>query len=450
MLKKGDKSCKIDTLKLTKVREDTMDKKTLIIVGAGFGGIHLAQSLGKSKNLKVIMIDRRNHHLFQPLLYQVATAGLSPAEIATPIRSRIGMNKNTEVILGEVTDIHLENKTLLISIDGKLSSLSYDYLVLACGANHQYFGNDAWEEHAPGLKTLEQAIEIRRRILTAFELAEREPNEKRRQELLTFAIIGGGPTGVELAGALAEIKQLFVGREFSRITPEMTKIALIEAMPRLLTSFSEDLSEKTRLDLEDLGVTVMTNTKVKNITHEGVEIEQEGRTSFIATSTTMWAAGNKASILNQKLGAELDRQGRVMVNSDCSLPHHPEVFVIGDQAHFKGKDGQPLAPLAPVAIQQAKYLAKKFLKGNTNAFSYFDKGTMATIGRKKAIAEVPFFKKKLKFTDFFAWLMWLFIHLIFLIDFKNRVFVFWQWAWAYFTYKRGSRIITDYNWKLKP
>lgn len=427
-----------------------MNKKTLIIVGAGFGGIHLAQRLGKNKDLKVILIDRRNHHLFQPLLYQVATAGLSPAEIATPIRSRVGVNKNTEVILGEVTDIDLQKKSILVSVNEKLSSLSYDYLVLACGANHQYFGNDAWEEHAPGLKTLEQAIEIRRRILTSFELAEREPNESHRQELLTFAVIGGGPTGVELAGALGEIKELFVGREFSHITPEMTKIVLVEAMPRLLTSFSEDLSEKTRKDLEELGVNVMLNTKVKNITKDGVEIEQAGKTSFIPTSTTMWAAGNKASILNQKLGAELDRQGRVIVSQDCSLPNHPDVFVIGDQAHFKGKDNQPLAPLAPVAIQQAKYLAQKLSQGTDKPFSYFDKGTMATIGRKKAIAEVPFFKKKLKFTDFIAWLMWLFIHLIFLIDLKNRVFVFWQWAWAYFTYKRGSRIITDYNWKLKP
>lgn len=427
-----------------------MKQKTLVIIGAGFGGIHLTQRLSHEKNLKIILIDRRNHHLFQPLLYQVATAGLSPAEIATPIRSLVGANKNTDVILGEVTDVNLESRSILLSVNGKQSSLSYDYLVMACGASHQYFGQDSWEEFAPGLKTLEQAIEIRRRVLTAFELAEREFNPEKRKELLTFAIIGGGPTGVELAGAMAEIKQLFVGREFSHITPEMTQVILIEAMPRLLTSFSEDLSEKTKKDLEDLGVNILLNTKVKKITAEGIEIEKDGESSFIASSTMMWAAGNKASALNQKLNAELDRQGRVIVNPDCSLPQHPEVFVIGDQAHFKGKDGQPLAPLAPVAIQQAKYLAKKLTKGTNKPFSYFDKGSMATIGRKKAIAEVPFFNTKLKFTDFIAWLMWLFIHLIFLIDFKNRVFVFWQWAWAYFTYKRGSRIITDYNWRLKP
>lgn len=424
--------------------------KTIIIVGAGFGGIHLAKRLANNESIKVILIDRRNHHLFQPLLYQVATAGLSPAEIATPIRSTVGQYKNIEIILGEVTDLNLENKSVLISINERLHSLSYDSLVLACGASHQYFGNDNWEQYAPGLKTLEQAIEIRRRILTAFELAEREPNPKKREELLTFTIIGGGPTGVELAGALAEIKQLFVGREFSYITPQMTKIFLIEAMPRLLTSFANDLSAKTQKDLEELGVSVMLETKVKNISAEGIEIENKNTTTFIASTTIMWAAGNKASILNQKLNSELDRQGRVIVNQDCSLPNNPEVFVIGDQAHFKGPDGNPLPPLAPVAIQQAKYLAKKFTKGETRPFSYFDKGSMATIGRKKAIAEVPFFKSRLKFTDFIAWLMWLFIHLIFLIDFKNRVFVFFQWAWAYFTYKRGSRIITDGNWKLRP
>ena len=427
-----------------------MKNKTIIIVGAGFGGIHLAKRLANQKNIKVILIDRRNHHLFQPLLYQVATAGLSPAEIATPIRTSVGQYKNIEIIMGEVTDIQPANRSIIASTDGHLSTLSYDILVLACGASHQYFGNDQWEEFAPGLKTLEQAIEIRRRILTSFELAERETNLKKREELLTFAIVGGGPTGVELAGALAEIKQLFVGREFTHIKPEMTKIILIEAMPRLLTSFAEDLSAKTKKDLEDLGVNVMLNTKVKNINREGIEIENGNGTSFIGTPTIMWAAGNKASILNQKLNSELDKQGRVIVNSDCTLPNFPEIYVIGDQAHFKGPDGQALPPLAPVAIQQAKYLAKKFTKGEKRPFSYFDKGSMATIGRKKAIAEVPFFKSKLKFTDFIAWLMWLFIHLVFLIDLKNSVFVFWQWTWAYFTYKRGSRIITDYNWKLKP
>ncbi|HYX35687.1 MAG TPA: NAD(P)/FAD-dependent oxidoreductase [Oligoflexus sp.] len=413
--------------------------KHVIIVGAGFAGLNAAKKLGRMKDVRVTLIDKRNHHLFQPLLYQVSTAALSPADIAVPIRAVLAGYKNTSVLLGHVDKVDLAAKNLVM--DGQV--FTYDYLILACGAKHSYFGKNEWESDAPGLKTLEQATEIRRRILLAFEMAEQEKDAEKQKKAQTFIIVGGGPTGVEMAGSIAELSRHTFAQDFKNFNPARTRVILIETGPRILASFAPTLSEKATEDLEKLGVHVWTNSRVTNITAEGVFIGNE----FVAASTVVWAAGVAPTGVNQTLGVALDRGGRVMVESDCSLKDFPEVFVLGDQAHFPGPDGKPLPGLAPVASQQGKYVAKAIksrLKGAPiEAFRYLDKGAMATIGRNKAIAEMG----PIKLHGIIAWLAWLVVHIYYLIGFKNRLLVFMQWAWSYVTYKKGARLILNKEWR---
>lgn len=414
-------------------------KKKVVIVGGGFGGLELAKRLGNKRHVKVCLLDRRNYHLFQPLLYQVAMAGLSPAEIAVPIRSIVSGFKNITVHLANVEDIDLKNKKIVSDI----GDIPYDYLVLACGAKHSYFGSERWEEVAPGLKTLEQATEIRRRILMAFEKAETEADVERRNCLLTFIIVGGGPTGVELAGAIAELSHHTLTNDFRNIHPELAKIFLLEAGDRILPTFSSKSSMVAMKDLNSLGVTVKTNSLVTEIASEGVFLGND----HISGSTVLWAAGVQASSLNKKLGVELDKNGRVFVNSDLSLPGIPNVFVIGDQALVKDRQGKTLPGLAPVAIQQGRFLADLVLKDNIKnirpAFEYKNKGQLATIGKKRAIVEY----RSIKIYGLLAWFVWLFVHIYYLIGFKNKVFTLFQWAWGYFSYKRGARLIVHKEWK---
>ncbi len=415
--------------------------KKVLVIGGGFGGLNCVRALTGHEDLEISLVDRRNYHLFQPLLYQVATAGLSPAEIATPIRSIFTNNPEVRVILDNVVQIDQVNKCVITSS----SSYSYDYLVLACGAKHSYFGHSDWEEFAPGLKTLEQATEIRRRILKAFEEAEKEINPEIQKKHLSFIVVGGGPTGVELAGAIAEIARQTLEKDFRRIDPSRTRVILDEAGSRILASFSEALSKKAIFDLERMGVQVWTNTRVSRISEEGVEFGKEK----IAATTVLWAAGVQPSSLCKSLGVELDTQGRVIISSDLSLVSDKNVFCIGDMAHFDEK-GQALPGLAPVAIQQGKHVAQNILNDlkakPRRDFHYLDKGQMATIGRKKAVMQF----RGIEMSGLFAWLAWLFIHIYYLIGFKNRIFVFFQWSWAYFTMRRGARLIVDKEWRTKP
>ena len=412
--------------------------KKIVIVGGGFAGINAAKALGEKSGIEVVLIDRRNHHLFQPLLDQVAMAGLSPAEIACPIRSMLTGLENIQVLLGEVTNVNTKDH----KIETDFGSISYDYLILACGAKHGYFGHPEWEEFAPGLKTLEQATEIRRRVLTAFEMAEREPDKAKRGQLLTFMIVGGGPTGVELAGALGEISRFTLGKDFDQIDPKTTRIILVESGPRILSGFDPKLSREAHEDLEKLGVTIWTDRKVTKITASGVNIGDE----FITASTVLWAAGVQPSGLNKALNVELDPQGRVLIEKDLSLRNFPEIFVLGDQAHFSTEQG-PLPGLAPVAMQQGLHAAANILRdirGDVRKpFNYFDKGLMATIGRKKAVAQF----RNLRFSGLIAWMAWLFVHIYYLIGFKNRLFVLMEWFWSYATYQKGARLIVNKDWQ---
>lgn len=416
-------------------------RKKLIIVGGGFGGLRVARALAGARDLDITLLDRRNHHLFQPLLYQVAMAGLSPAEIAYPIRTIFSKQRNIRVLLESATGVDLANKKLRTA---NLGDLPYDYLVLACGARHSYFGHGEWEEYAPGLKSLEEATEIRRRVLTAFELAEKEPDPAAQRRLLTFVVIGGGPTGVELAGALGEISRFTLSRDFRRIDPERARVILIEAGPRILPTFEESLSDRATRDLESIGVNVWTNTLVTQVGPGTVVLGNE----TLQAATVLWAAGVASSELNATLGVPLDRQGRILVAQDCSVPGHPEVFVVGDQAHFEEEPGKPPLPgLAPVAMQQGRLVARNILadlKGKPrNPFRYLDKGQMATIGRRRAIAQFH----GLKIAGFIAWLAWLLVHVYYLIGFKNRVFVLAQWTWSYMAFRRGARLIVSKDWR---
>jgi len=414
------------------------ERKKVLIVGGGFGGLNCAKRLARVKNADILLIDKRNHHLFQPLLYQVAMAGLSPADIATPIRSVFRRRPNVRVLMAEVRQVHPSEKT--VSTD--VGEFNFDHLVVACGAEHSYFGNEQWEDYAPGLKTLEQATEIRRRVLIAFEKAEAQPARQPLRQWLTFIVIGGGPTGVELAGALGEITRYTLSQDFRNIDPSAARVILVEAGPRVLAAFDESLSRRAMRDLENLGVQIWTNCRVSDVNTEGVKIGEE----WIQAKTVIWAAGVKPSSLNVQLGAPTDKQGRVIVGHDCSLPDHPNIFVIGDQAHFKDEQGKPLPGLAPVALQQGRFVADQIARDYTGqareTFHYKDKGQMATIGRRKAVAQVG----SLKFAGRFAWYLWLLIHIYFLIGFKNRVFVLWQWFYSYVTYKRGARLITERDW----
>jgi len=413
-------------------------KKKVVIVGAGFGGLSAARTLCKDKNFEIKIIDRRNHHLFQPLLYQVAMAGLSPAEIAYPIRRIFSGRKNVSVLMQTVKKISLQENTL----ETDYEKHSYDILILACGAAHSYFGHDDWEPFAPGLKTLEQATEIRRRVLTAFERAEQEKDLEKQKQFLTFAVIGGGPTGVELAGSLGEISRFCLNQEFRRIDPSRTRIILIEGGPRILNAYDEALSVKAQRFLEELGVQVWVNSRATKVDETGVKFGEE----FVKASTIIWAAGVKPSELNQQLQSDLDSIGRVKVNEFCALKNFPNVYVIGDQAAFEITEKKILPGLAPVAIQQGIYVAKRIMKKlpSNKYFEYLDKGQMATIGRGRAIVEAF----GLKIAGSLAWFMWLFIHILFLIGFKNRLFVIYEWAWSYFTFQRGARLIVGKEWKI--
>jgi NADH:ubiquinone reductase (H+-translocating) len=413
----------------------------VVIVGGGFGGLATARGL-KRAEVRITIIDRTNHHLFQPLLYQVAMAGLSPADIAAPIRSILHKQKNVNVLLDEVIGVDLVKRSITLRDE----PLDYDYLVLATGGRTSYFGHDEWEKFAPGLKDLDDAVEIRRRVLLAFEAAEKEPDAVRRRELLTFVVVGGGPTGVELAGAIAELARFVLDRDFRSINPKEAEILLLEGGPRILPSFAAELSKSATEQLENLGVKVRLNAQVTNIDAKGVYLGDE----VIKSVTVIWGAGVRATLLTTKLGVELDRAGRVIVEADLTLPNFHTAFAIGDMTCFLHQNGKPLPGVSPVAIQMGERVAKNIqldLEGKPyEKFSYNDKGSMATIGRSAAIAQ----KGDLHLDGFIAWLAWLLVHIFFLIGFRNRFVVLFNWAWSYFTYQRGARLITGRRLSLLP
>jgi NADH:ubiquinone reductase (H+-translocating) len=417
-----------------------MAQKTpeVVIIGGGFGGLNAARKLCKYP-VNLTVLDRKNHHTFQPLLYQVATAGLSPGEIAAPIRGVLRGCKNLRVLMGEVVGFDLDQKLVMLRDE---SAIPYDYLVLAAGATHSYFGHPEWSELAPGLKTLEDATEIRRRVLLAFELAERRASQTGKAEPVHFVIVGGGPTGVELAGTLAEIARKSLASDFDCIDPRDARILLIEGGPRLLAAYAPDLSKSAEKQLNELGVEVMTKSVVTSIEPGLVKVGDQ----TLPSTVTLWAAGVAASPLGKALGVAVDKAGRVIVNPDLSVPGHPEVFVIGDLASFKDqKTGMPLPGVAPVAIQQGQFVGKNIghsVKGEPREeFHYWNKGTMATIGRAAAVAQVG----KLHLSGLVAWLMWLFVHLMYLVGFRNRILVLIEWGWSYLTYQRSARLITGSN-----
>jgi NADH dehydrogenase len=408
----------------------------VVIIGCGFGGLEAAKALA-GKPVAVTLIDRCNHHLFQPLLYQVATAGLSGPSIAAPIRHIFRNQSNITVLMGEVAGIDTGRRC--VSVEGA-ANIDYDHLIVASGTTHSYFGNDAWAAHAPGLKTLEDAFALRRRVLLAFEHAERELDEESRRAWLTFAVIGAGATGVELAGTLAEIARHTLSGEFRRFDSRAARVVLLEGGERVLPAFPPKLSDKARLQLEKLGVEVRTGARVTGVDEQGVKLVEAGDTSRISARTVMWAAGVAASPLGKMLGATLDRAGRVMVQSDLSLPDHPQVSVIGDLAHVEC-DGKLVPGVSPAAKQMGRCAARNILARiehrDTRAFRYVDYGTLATIGRKSAVALLG----KIQLWGIPAWLVWLFAHIYFLIGFRNRVIVMIDWAWAYFSFQRYARIV---------
>jgi NADH dehydrogenase len=420
-----------------------------VIVGGGFGGLHVAQSLRRTLG-QVTLIDRRNYHLFQPLLYQVATGTLSPANICAPLRAVLRRRKNVEVVLGEVVDFDVDNRQVLLR-DGRVS---YDTLVIAAGARYNYFGNDDWQPLAPSLKSIEDATEIRRRVLVAFEAAERESDRHLRRAWLTFVIVGAGPTGVEMAGALAEIARYSVRHDFRHIDPAEARIILVEGLDRVLGSYPPDLSDKTVRSLRRLGVTVRTGCMVTEVQPDRVRLGCRDGTQAIQARTILWTAGVQASPLAQRLAAvtaaEMDRGGRIAVEPDLTVPGHPEIFVIGDMARFDHQTGEPLPGMAPVAIQQGRYVARlirRRLSGKTlPPFRYRDRGNMATIGRSAAVADL----KWCRLSGFPAWVVWLFVHLMQLVMFQNRVLVLVQWAWHYITFNKSARLITGETPILRP
>ena len=405
----------------------------VVIVGGGFGGLEAAKKL-VCENVRLTVIDRTNYHLFQPLLYQVATAALSPADIAAPIRAVLHKCKNAEVMLAEVQSVDVNTRVVHA---GDLN-VQYDYLILATGARHSYFGHPEWERLAPGLKSLEDAVEIRRRILMAFEYAEKISDPGTRAAAMTFVIIGGGPTGVEMAGAIAEIARHTLARDFRHIDPSSARVVLIEGEPQVLAAFPEDLRTSAMKQLQDLGVEVRTGVHATDLTEAGLRVGEE----FIPCRVKIWAAGNNASFVGKSLGVPVDRVGRVVVQDDLTIPGHPEVQVIGDLANFIGKDGKSLPGVSPVAMQQGRHAARNIMNmiegRKPQRFWYFDKGSMATIGRNKAVADL----RLLHLSGLPAWVAWLFVHTVFLVGFRNRVVVLFQWAWAYFTFNKGARLIT--------
>ena len=405
----------------------------VVIVGAGFGGLQTAKKLA-CKNVHVTVIDRTNYHLFQPLLYQVATAALSPADIAAPVRAVLSKCKNMEVMLAEVQSVDVDAKKIKTTD----MEIAYDFLIVATGARHSYFGHNEWEKLAPGLKSLEDAIELRRRLLLAFEYAEKITDEAARKAAMTFVIIGGGPTGVEMAGAIAEIARYTLAKDFRHIDPSQARVILIEGEPRLLAAFPEDLSASAMKQLVALGVDVRTGTRATNLSEAGLQAGDQ----FIPCRVKIWAAGNNASFVGQTLGMPVDRVGRVIVNDDLTIPGHPEVQVIGDLANFSHQTGEPLPGVSPVAMQQGRHAARNVLAmiqgRKPQRFRYWDKGNIATIGRNKAVADLKF----VHLSGLPAWLAWLFVHIVFLVGFRNRLLVLFQWAWAYFTFDKGARLIT--------
>jgi NADH dehydrogenase len=405
----------------------------IVIIGAGFAGLNAAKVLGRASNVDVTLIDRRNHHLFQPLLYQVATAGLSPADIAAPTRSILSRYSNIRVLLGTVHTVDCDRNLVITDI----GEFTFDYLIMACGSTHSYFGHDEWAKDAPGLKTLEDATEIRRRVLTAFEEAERITDEQERKKLLTFVIVGAGPTGVELAGAIGEMSRYTLARDFRSINAASAKVILIEAGPRILPSFSEQQAQRATRDLERIGVQVWVNRRLTALDSNGVQIGEER----IEAATILWAAGVRASPVGQIARLETDPQGRVIVEPDLSIRGHPNIFVAGDQALFTHQTGKGLPGTAPVAMQQGRYIARTILdevRGHPRRpFRFIDKGQMATIGRSRAILEIG----SIHMSGWPAWVAWLAVHIYYLTGFKNRFFVVLQWAWSYLTFRRGARLI---------
>ncbi len=411
----------------------------VVIVGAGFAGLNVAKGLGAVAGIDVLVVDRKNHHLFQPLLYQVAMAGLSPAEIAAPIRSLLAGYRNIRVLMAQVVSIDLDGKRVVLD----LGEEEFDYLILACGARHSYFGHDEWEPYAPGLKTLEEATEIRRRVLSAYEEAERAVSDEARKRLLTFVVVGGGPTGVELAGAIGEMSRFTLAKDFRNINAASAHILLVEAGPRILPMFSPEQAARAARDLEALGVKLRTGRPVTKIDAAGVDIGGER----VPSATVLWAAGVRGSPLGTRAGLEVDGQGRVFVQPDLSVKGHPNIFVAGDQAAFLHQTGKPLPGTAPVAMQQGQYLARLIRRDLANKprepFRFVDKGQMATIGRGRAIVEIGNFK----IWGFPAWLIWLVVHIYYLTGFKNRLLVVLQWAWSYVSFRRGARLIVPKEWR---
>lgn len=407
----------------------------VVIIGGGFAGLYLAKGL-KRAAVQVTVIDRRNHHLFQPMLYQVAMAALNPSDIASPIRSILRTQRNAEVLLGEVTRIDPAARTVHLA-DG--ATIPYDYCAVATGARHAYFGHNEWEALAPGLKSIEDALEIRRRVLLAFERAEREPDPKLRHLYLTFVVIGGGPTGVEVAGALAEIRRYALARDFRHIDPREASVVLLEGGPRILSTYPPELSERAKHELRELGVEVRENTLVTAVHEDSVEASGWR----IPSTTVVWAAGNQASPLLKTIGAPLDRQGRVIVEPDCTAPGHPELFILGDAAAHQHAGASTAVPaVCPAAIQMGQYAARAIrasIAGRQRVpFRYWNKGELAVIGRGQAVANLG----RLHFGGFLAWLTWIFIHIAYLIGFRNRVLVLIEWGWSYLTYGSGARLIT--------
>lgn len=411
--------------------------KKIVIIGGGFAGLNAAKQLGDKPNIHVTIIDKHNHHLFQPLLYQVATSGLGAEDIATPIRSILSRYKNIDVVLGEVIDIDTNQNI----IHTAFAHYAFDFLILACGTTHSYFGHSEWQKYAPGMKSIKDALQIREKILLAFEQAEAENNLIEAKQHLIFVIIGGGPTGVELAGSVKEMSHHLISHDFHHISASQSEVILIEAGPCLLPSFSKNQSNYAKIALEKLGVVVKLNSKVIRVTEEGVTLEQE----FIPTYHVIWAAGVMPSSTGAMLKTHLDNRGRVIVEKTLNLKDKRNIFVLGDQAHCLGKNNFPLPGLAPVALQQGTHAAKNIIRVLKNEpmlpFEYFDKGQMATIGRGYAITEF----RNIKTVGFFAWLIWLFVHIMYLIDFRNKLIVLIRWAWMYIFYSRGARVIIGNN-----
>jgi NADH dehydrogenase len=422
-------------------KQDEIKLQQVVIIGGGFGGLHAAKGLRNSP-FRVTLIDRRNFHLFQPLLYQVATGGLSPGDIASPLRAVFHRYKNIHVIMAEVVDIDTHNRKVILK-DGEVQ---YDFLVVSAGSGHHYFGNETWAGAAPGLKTIEDAISIRHRVFQAYEAAERETDPQKKQELLTFVIVGAGPTGVEIAGAIAELARTTLKNDFRNIDPADSEIVLVEAGDRVLPTFPPGLSNKAQKSLTRLGVRVMTRSRITDITRNTVTIDLNHQPMVIKTRTILWCAGVKASSLGDVMakgcGAPLDKQGRVVVQPDLSIPGYPGIFIIGDLANFSHQGGKPLPGVATVAMQQGQYVArllKKRFKGKKmSPFHYHHKGELAVIGRNSAVAHI----KGFRFSGTLAWFIWVLIHIRFLIEFYNKLLVLTQWAWNYFTRKRGARLIT--------